>query len=205
MSPRIGEVTIKPVRLTPTEAELAVEIGCASSQASCDVHGRLMGPTCLYSTTVEVAYPIRRLHLAEGGPPKLVGRVVIPEPAWWDPESPFLYVAVLERWQDGSKVEEQRLSCGLRTAKLTPTGLRWNGGPLDLQAHSQATRTESEWAHARADGFNAIVVPVSVADAAWEYGDRVGLLIVTDQSRRADPVRHPSALGWMADGELRLN
>src|SRR5205823_5045730 len=178
MSPRIGEVTIKPVRLTPTEAELAVEIGCASSDEACDVHGRLMGPTCLYSTTVEVAYPIRRLHLAESGPPKLVGRVVIPEPSWWDPESPFLYVAVVERWEGGAKVEEQRVPCGLRTAKPTPTGLRWNGGPLELQTKSRPTATESEWAHARAEGFNAVVVPLAVADPAWEYGDRVGLLIV---------------------------
>ena len=74
-----------------------------------------------------------------------------------------------------------------------------------MQTKSRPTATESEWAHARAEGFNAVVVPLAVADPAWEYGDRVGLLIVTDESRRADTVRHPSALGWMSDGELRLN
>ena len=46
---------------------------------------------------------------------------------------------------------------------------------------------------------------VAVAVAAWDYGDRAGLLIVTDQSVRVDTVRHPCALGWISDGELRLN
>src|SRR6266699_1472827 len=148
MSPRIGEVTIKPVRLTPTEAELAVEVAYSSAQATCELHGRLMGPTCVYSTTVEVAYPIRRAHVSENNPQKLIGRVVIPEPSWWDPDSPFLYIAVVELWEDGRKVDESRFSCGLRPAKLPPHGLWWNGRSLDLQTRSAPTRTETEWAHA---------------------------------------------------------
>lgn len=205
MSARIDEVTIKPVRLTPTEAELAVEVTYAPAGAACELHGRLMGPTCEYSTTVEVAYPIRRPHVSDDDPRKLIGRIVIPEPSWWDPESPFLYTAVIDLWQDGGKVEETRLSCGLRAAKLTPHGLWWNGRSLDLQTKSAPSRTETEWAHARADGFNTVAAPAALAQTAWEYGDRVGLLIVTDQSVRVDTVRHPSALGWMSNGELRLN
>jgi len=88
---------------------------------------------------------------------------------------------------------------------LTPHGLWWNGRSLDLQTKSAPSRTETEWAHARADGFNTVAAPAALAQTAWEYGDRVGLLIVTDQSVRVDTVRHPSALGWMSNGELRLN
>jgi hypothetical protein len=198
-------VTIKPVRLTPTEAELAVEVAYSPAPTACELHGRLMGPTCAYSSTVEVAYPIRRPHVSEDHPRKLIGRVVIPEPSWWDPDSPFLYTAVVELWEDGGKVDETRFSCGLRSAKLTPHGIWWNGRSLDLQTKAAPSRTEAEWAHARAEGFNAVTAPVGIAPKAWDYGDRAGLLIVTDQSVRADAVRHPSALGWMSDGELRLN
>ncbi|HTK77168.1 MAG TPA: hypothetical protein VL371_18015, partial [Gemmataceae bacterium] len=134
-----------------------------------------------------------------------IGRVVIPEPSWWDPESPFLYTAVVELWGDGDKVDATRFSCGLRTAKLTPHGLWWNGRSLDLNTRSTPSRTEAEWAHARAEGFNAVDVPAAAAADAWDYADRVGLLIMTDQATRVDAVRHPSALGWTSDGELRLN
>jgi hypothetical protein len=204
MSARIDEVTIKPVRLTPTEADLAVEVTFSPAGSPCELHGRLMGPTCAYSTTVEVAYPIRRSRVSEDNPRKLIGRVVIPEPSWWDPESPFLYITVVDLWQDGQKVDDARFSCGLRSAKLTPHGLWWNGRSLDLQSPVPG-RTETEWAHARAEGFKAVTAPTAVAQAAWEYGDRAGLLIVTDQSVRVDTVRHPSALGWVSNGELRLN
>jgi len=205
MPTRIDDVTIKPVRLTPTEAELAVEVAYSPAPPTCELHGRLMGPTCAYSTTVEVAYPIRRPHVSEDDARKLIGRVVIPEPSWWDPESPFVYTAVVELWADGGKADEARISCGLRSAKLTPHGLWWNGRSLDLQTQSAPSRTETEWAHARAEGFNAVAAPAAVAQTAWEYGNRVGLLIVTDQLVRVDTVRHPSALGWMSNGELRLN
>src|SRR5438093_6580949 len=109
MSARIDQVTIKPVRLTPTEAELAVEVAYSPAQPTCELHGRLMGPTCVYSTTVEVAYPIRRPHVSDDNPQKLIGRVVMPEPGWWDPESPFLYTAVVELWDDGSKLGAARV------------------------------------------------------------------------------------------------
>jgi hypothetical protein len=205
MPARIDDVTIKPVRLTPTEAELAVEVTYSPAPPACELHGRLMGPTCAYSSTVEVAYPIRKCHARGDDPRKLIGRIVIPEPSWWDPESPFLYTAVVELWADGGKVDATRFSCGLRTAKFTPHGLWWNGRSLDLQTRATPRRAESEWAHARAEGVSAVDVPAAVAAAAWDYGDRIGLLIVTDQPVRVDTVRHPSALGWTSDGEVRLN
>src|SRR5947207_11661331 len=100
MPARIDHVQIKPVRLTPTEAELAVEVTCSPRRPACELHGRLLGPTCAYSTTVEVAYPIRKPRVCEDDPGRLIGRVVIPEPSWWDPDSPFLYVAAIELWED---------------------------------------------------------------------------------------------------------
>src|SRR5437899_1896853 len=101
MAAHIDDVTIKPVRLTPTEAELAVEVTYSAAPPTCELHGRLMAA-----------------------------------------------------------------SCGFR---------------------------------------NVVTAPAAFAAAAWDYGDRAGLLIVTDQSVRVDTVRHPSALGWMSNGEMQLN
>jgi hypothetical protein len=204
MHPRIRDVTIRPIRLTPTEAELAVEVKDAQPNPAAVLRGRLMGPTCAYSTTVEVAYPIRRLQLGDGGAAKLLGRVVIPEPSWWDPESPFLYVGVVELWEDERKVGDVRVRCGLRSAKQTPSGVWWNGRPLDVRTASGRTRTEAEWAHARDEGFNAVVVSIADAQPAWDYADRAGLLVVTDGPGPVDTVRHPSALGSLSDGQLSL-
>src|SRR5262245_19233580 len=112
--PRIRSVAIWPVRLLPTEAELTVEVKYTHPHAGAELRGRLMGPTCAYSTTVEVAHPIRMQKAAPGGPPKLFGRVIIPEPSWWDPQSPFLYQGPVELWENGQKVEERQARLGLR-------------------------------------------------------------------------------------------
>src|SRR4051794_7203464 len=94
------------LRLTPAEAEIALDAGQAV-----EARGRLTGPTCEYSTTVEVAYPVRG------------NRVVIPEPAWWDADSPFLYGGTVELWRDGSRVGECRVRIGLSHARSNGTAL----------------------------------------------------------------------------------
>ena len=76
--------------LTPTEAEVWISVRADGSTGDLSVRGRIMGPHCAYASTVEVAYPLRPLR----GAPDTLGataRVLIPEPSFWDPESPFLY------------------------------------------------------------------------------------------------------------------
>src|SRR5438045_9314074 len=87
MTSRIRSISVQPIRLTPTEAELAIDMHCSELHPTTEIHGRLMGPSCLYSTTVEVAYPIR-MHSRGRGQPVLHGRVVIREPARWGAQSP---------------------------------------------------------------------------------------------------------------------
>src|SRR5262245_17540929 len=102
---RIREVTIRPTRLTPAEAELSVEMRFAFPKPTTELRGRLMGPSCRYSKTIEVAYPVRMTSRSESGPPILHARVVIPEPSWWDTESPFTYQGPIELWEDARRVE----------------------------------------------------------------------------------------------------
>src|SRR5947208_1827807 len=179
MYPRIRNVTIRPMRLTPTEAELAVEMKYTFPQPTTELRGRLMGPTCLYSTTIEVAYPIRMLPRETGGPPVLRGRVVIPEPSWWDPQSPFLYVGVVELWEEGRKVEDVRVRCGLRHAEFGPTGLQWNGRPLELRAIRRGDCSADDLKRLREQGANLLIQQSGrpLADVL-ATADRLGMLVM---------------------------
>src|SRR5829696_7747097 len=155
MADRIRSVTVRPIRLTPTEAELAVRIDVDGPAADAEVHGRLMGPRCKYSKTIEVAYPIRRLP---GGASGLVGRVIIPEPSWWDPESPFLYGGPVELWEGGQTVGRVTVRGGLSHATAGGGRLIFNGRPLELRARVEAGVTAGQLAAVRATGANLVVV-----------------------------------------------
>src|SRR5690242_18252743 len=102
--------------LNPAEAEIWITILPANSDM--EVRGRLTGPRCQYATTVEVAHPLSPLpgHLARPG--DLTARAIIPEPSFWDPESPFLYEGTVEVWKGGNRCHEAALSHGLRILQL---------------------------------------------------------------------------------------
>jgi hypothetical protein len=203
MPARIDDVTIKPVRLTPAEAELAVEVTYSPAPPACELHGRLIGPTCAYSTTVEVAYPIRKSHVSEDDPRKLIGRIVIPEPSWWDPDSPFLYSGIVELWEGNEKKDGVQVRVGLRNIKLTELGLIWNGHRLSLPGRRRDTFAQAEIAKLHGRGYKLIVVPANEANAPlWAMADLAGLLILGLVSS-STPIniaalsRSPSCLGWV--------
>lgn len=171
---------VKLVRLTPAEAVIET----AFESAGVYVAGRVTGPACEYSTTVEVAHPIRD------------GQVVIPEPAWWDPESPFLYALSYEIWHAPQKRKwaEGRLRLGLSHARRDGGGVVCNGKAWPLRSVRLDAADERAFRAARAAGHNAVVVPVSAVKAACEIADRIGLFVTTDEPVEMDRLRHPSAL-----------
>src|SRR5882724_11731562 len=99
-------------RLDPAEAEIRID-------GAPGVTGRFMGPRCHYASTVEVAYYVK--PMPGGG-----ARVTVPEPSFWDPETPFLYEAILQA-ADGTK---RSLRHGLRTLQVTAAGWRVNRKPF---------------------------------------------------------------------------
>ena len=96
------------------------------------VRGRLTGPRCPYTTTVEVAYPFREhsRDYGEGGSPRLTLRAIIPEPSWWDPQTPFLYEGPVELWQDGRLVD-----VSLSVSPIVDRAGRIVGGQEDAADH----------------------------------------------------------------------
>ena len=100
MPNRIQRILVFQSRLTPTEAELWISVYPEQLASDTQIRGRLMGPRCQYSTTVEVAYPLRewkRSYETEDVPHVSL-RVIIPEPNFWDPQSPFRYEGPVELW-----------------------------------------------------------------------------------------------------------
>lgn len=208
MGNRIRAATVRPIRLTPTEAELAVKVEADAPAADADVHGRLVGPRCKYGSMVEVAYPVLRLPPETGGPAARLGKVIIPEPSWWDPESPFLYGGPVELWEGGQTVGQVRVRVGLHHATAAGGRLLWNGRPLDLRAVAEPDAIADRLPEIRSSGANLVVVegepPAELLDAA----DEVGVLVagrVADAARRAAarvPFHHSSLLGYFdAAGE----
>jgi hypothetical protein len=113
----IIDVELLERMLDPVQAELWVRVKVATHTEATEVRGRLAGPRCPGIDTVEVAYPLRSLAgPQEASGNTIIRRVVIPEPNFWTAETPFLYEAVVELWEDGQRIDERRFSYKLRRA-----------------------------------------------------------------------------------------
>jgi hypothetical protein len=208
--------------LEPASAEVWVHVEPEQAADGLELRGRMMGPRCRYSSTVEVAYPLRPLPRPPQGEPGLLARVVIPEASLWDPESPFYYEGPVELWQDGRRCDRRVVRHGLRQVRLGPHGLRWNGQPLTLRGRAEVELREDEAEELRRQGCNLLMVPEADAPAGFvDMGDEFGFLILgwigaadheaghwREQLRvleglsdryLAGPEEHPSFLGWIID------
>jgi hypothetical protein len=180
--------------------------------ATTEVRGRLMGPRCPYSSTVEVAYPLRPLpQPLPTTEANLTRRVVIPEASLWEPESPFVYEGPIELWQDGQCCDRQVVRHGLRTFSLGPRGLRVNGKVLPLRGRVAGRWSEDQVRARRMAGDNVIVAPLEPDEAScWDAADRLGMLVLGRVSRAdewterqlSELSRHPCHLGFLIDQGL---
>ncbi len=205
MTNRIREVQVRDERLDPYEAQVHVTVWPEQVTLTTEVRGRLIGPRSAFSRTLEVAYPLRDCRPSDrtlkGDRAALACRVVIPEPSFWDPETPLLYEALVELWEDGQLVDRATTCHGLRTRGLGPRGLRWNGQPITLRGVARSALTSQDAADLRRAGCNTLVAPTNVP-ALWELADRLGFILL---GQFADPSEmthllarhHACALGWL--------
>jgi hypothetical protein len=201
MTNRMMQIEIRNRTLTPAEAEVRVTVRAESVTPTTEVRGRLMGPSCPYSSTIEVAYPLRPLAQEP-----LAARVVIPEPSLWEPESPFLYQGPVELWQDGERCGRATVRHGLCSSSLTPRGLRWNSKVLPLRGRAVRELTNDAAMSLRREGFNLLLAPLDEPNV-WEIADRLGFLVFGQAPALDDDAvsfmkqlaGHPSALGYLFD------
>jgi hypothetical protein len=190
MANRIVKVLLEDRSLDPVSAEVWITVYPETLPPKTELRGRLMGPSCPYATTVEIAYPLIALKRPEQ---QLAGalrcRVAIPEPSLWDLQSPFLYSGPVELWQDGKRADRVVARHGLRQLKVSPQGLRLNGKPVTLNGRAVGTLTEADALALRGEGCN-LLVPRDEAEETWDMGDRFGFLVLGDRPRP----RHASCL-----------
>ena len=98
MSNRILRTTLHQKRLSTAVAELWIVVEVERVTPTTELRGRLSGPKCPGSETVQIAYPLRMLPSTGEA---LVARILIPEPNLWTAETPFVYEGTVELWQDG--------------------------------------------------------------------------------------------------------
>lgn len=202
MPSMIESIHVRNQSLSPTEATILLHVAVSPSAAPAELRGRLIGPRCRYASTVEVAYPLRPAN-------KQILRGVIPEPCFWDPQSPFLYQGHLELWSDGELLEQAHFWHGLGVVNLTAAGCRVNGRPLSIQGRVVEGCTEADLFQWHTDGCNTLLTDLANA-SLWDVGDRLGFLTLgrissIDQREALRKVAmrdHASALGWVVGAEL---
>jgi hypothetical protein len=196
MTNRLRHVQILTRSLSPVEAVLSVSAQAEQMTPPCELRGRATGPTCPYASTIEVAYPLRPSTNDE----QPAGRIVIPEPSLWEPLCPFLYYGLIELWQDGEFRDRATIRHGLRSFRIQPHGLFWNGKPLKLKATSRQNLAPNDLPALRSSGFNAILLDWP-APALVEAAERVGFVVL---GRMLSPTHDTSSamnsaalLGWV--------
>jgi hypothetical protein len=171
-------VEIRNRILNPAEAEIWITFVAADPSAETELRGRLVGPHCPYTTTVEVAYPLRPLP----GPRRsrdLRARVLIPEPSFWEPETPFLYQGSVEIWKAGSRGATVEVRHGLRTLQLGKSGMRFNARALTVRGVACQRLSADDALQLRREGFNTLLAPVSAETAElWDAADQFGFLVL---------------------------
>lgn len=217
MENRIRRIEVHDHSLNPVSAEVWISVLPEEYTATTEVRGRLMGPCCLYSSTVEVAYPLRPLRsrsVSEESQTSLTlqapltVRAVIPEASLWEPQCPFLYQGPIELWQDGQCCDRVALSHGLCSLQRNERGLCVNGRPLTLHGRKIVACSDEEATQLHQAGYNLLIAPVTASSlAVWEQADRFGFLVLGQLGEDADETRlveilgpHASCLGWLSAG-----
>jgi hypothetical protein len=208
MANRIRRIEVHDRSLNPVSAEVWISVLPEQHPATTEVRGRLMGPCCPYSNTVEVAYALRPLPLHQKPPVSsgLTVRAVIPEASLWEPQCPFLYQGPIELWQDGQCCDRVILSHGLRSLRRNEHGLCVNGRPLSLHGRKITSCSDEEATQLHQAGYNLLIAPVAASSlAVWEQADRFGFLVLgqlgedADETRLVEMIRsHASCLGWLS-------
>jgi hypothetical protein len=204
MTNRMHDVLLQDVRLDPIESEIRISVYADQVTPTTEVRGRLIGPRCAWSRTLEVAYPLRPYpsDRTNEQTSALNYRVVIPEASFWDPQTPFLYEGPIELWQDGAIVDQGLLGHGLRTRSVGPSGVRWNGEPITLSIVPRTETSQEDAIRLRQAGCNTLLAPVRAADV-WRDADRLGLLVLgrirssSDLKIASLLQRHACSLGWV--------
>jgi Glycosyl hydrolases family 2 len=200
MANRIRSVEIRNRVLNPAEAEFFVHVVPERASEITEIRGHFRGPVCVYASTVEVRYPLQTLASREES---LRKRVIIPEPSWWEPATPFLYNGTIELWEDGKLCDGVELRHGLRVLRRRENRLLLNGRVFHVRGTCYHRQSRADLVRAHQDGINTLLVPVASRHSeVWKLADELGFLVIVevedvgqDASLIASLAEHASSFG----------
>jgi hypothetical protein len=211
-SPPIRDFVVSHFRLDPIETELGISVWLDKLTPTSIIRGRLTGPRCIYASTVEIAYTMREVSRSD----HIELRVTIPEPCWWDPQSPFLYEGVLEHWENEHLSQRSPITHGIRDLQLTSQGLKLNGRSVILRGRAvEPTVNETELRRLHDCDINAVMTSFRGErewfsnTALWALANRYGLFVLCRGQDEFDSRHfgwiqdiHASAFGCVARGKI---
>jgi hypothetical protein len=134
-------------------------------------------------------------------------RVIIPEPSWWEPVSPFLYNASIELWEDGQLCDRVEMRHGLRALRRSGRGFLLNGRPLHIRAARYDGQSGERLVELHQAGVNGLVVPVTgTYQRVWDLADQLGFLVIGRLGCGEEPLsmasnvgEHVCVFGWILE------
>lgn len=204
-------IDVVPTHLTPAAAELTlVTVPDDMTQQDLELSGQVVGPSCAYAETIEVAYAVKPLPRDSDF---LRAHVVIPEPTFWSPQTPFLYSARLEIRQRAQELDKTSAAIGLKDLRLhAKKGMRLNGERIQFDGYFGRSVTEEEARALHESGVNLLVVPLKKSNLPlWSLANRLGFFLLGVFDPEDDEMlwhasdilnREPCTFGWLFPQEM---
>ena len=185
-------ISVTTPEVSGGQARIAVKTRLANESGS---RSKLVLRTVIYGHSGAAAGRAETNSEAAPGEPTEIGQeIVIDQPALWSPESPNLYHAVTQVFQDGRAVDEVSTPFGVRSIdwsvekgfRLNGTPLKMNGGcvhhdhgPLGAAAFDRAEERRVQIL--KEAGFNAIRTSHNPPSPAFlDACDRLGMLVMDE-------------------------
>jgi hypothetical protein len=215
MQPRLHLGRLSLDKVDPIRAEIEVSVAIESPPPDYQLRCRLVGPHCAFASTVEVGYALReKTRTALTAHDGLTGVSVVfeaalPEPNYWDPQSPFLYHCFAELWQGTQRQAKSDVWYGLRRIDLGRQGLLINDQPVAFRGGQQSDFTEDKAAAWRRQGLNLVVADVGASSpTVWDIASRTGFCVLgrfnsTEEKHLQihERLQDAGALGWIVPGD----
>jgi hypothetical protein len=108
---KIASLAVEMLRADPASAHFLIRVVLDGPATGCEVRGRVVGPHCPGVTTVEIAYPLVNADVRDT---TRTLKGVVPEPNLWTPETPFVYVIIVEVWTGDRQTDSRRITIALK-------------------------------------------------------------------------------------------
>jgi hypothetical protein len=160
-------------------ARVYARLPAADAPPSCRLSGRIAGPTCAYSRTLQAAVPLSA-QSAEPDGEWLLAEAIVPDPCFWTSELPLLYQVHVELRQAGELLESAERPLGIRPLAARRGRFVWEGRPWVARGASAAALPAAPPADWRsADLMMCVEAP---SDELCSEASRLGCVLAAELS-----------------------